>query len=236
MIGCSQTFGKEGFSFLQGATCCGTLILLLFLASCSSLEHPLRKLPKEIPPLQSPEEVAEPTKGPEAMDEQDTMALATIGPTIEHGTGEFLSTPKRGEEAASATGENDITLNFQDTDLREFIKVILSDVMGESFLIDPRVGGSVTIQTASPVSKAKVMPIFEEILAMNGAAMVPSDGLYKIVPRDAAVRGNLGPDLAGSRAGMGFAANIIPLRFIAALEMQKILEPFLTDPAGLTID
>jgi len=170
------------------------------------------------------------------MDEQDTMALATIGPTIEHGTGEFLSTPKRGEEAASATGENDITLNFQDTDLREFIKVILSDVMGESFLIDPRVGGSVTIQTASPVSKAKVMPIFEEILAMNGAAMVPSDGLYKIVPRDAAVRGNLGPDLAGSRAGMGFAANIIPLRFIAALEMQKILEPFLTDPAGLTID
>lgn len=234
MIDYSQTFGKEGFSLLHGVTCCGTLILLLFLASCSSLEHPLRKSPKEIPPLQSPEEVAEPKIETDAADEQEAIALETIGPTIDHGTGEFLSAPERGEEAASAAGENDITLNFQDTDLREFIKVILSDVLGESFLIDPRVGGSVTIQTVAPVSRAQVMPIFEEILAMNGAAMVPSDGLYKIVPREAAVRGNLGPELAG--AGTGYAANIIPLRFIAALEMQKILEPFLIDPAGLTID
>ena len=231
------TNGMRTFPVIHGATRYCAIVLLLCATGCSNLEDPLRKLPPESPANQSALEIDHPAPAELIVDEQtDEEAPVELEPVIDRGTGNYLGTPDRGASVAATSSDDDITLNFQDTDLREFIKVILGDVLGESFLIDPRVGGSVTIQTTTPVQKAQLMPIFEEILAMNGAAAVRSEGLYKIVPRETAVRGNLAPDLDGSGAESGFAANIIPLQYIAALEMQKILEPFLTDPAGLNID
>ena len=128
-----------------------------------------------------------------------------------------------------------ITLNFQDTDIREFINVVIKDVLNENYLIDGNVTGKVTIATARPILKEGLMALVEEILAMNGAAITKENGLYRIMPKSQAIKGNLTPSLS-KRTAEGYSIRIIPLEFIAAQEMQKILEPFLAEGNELRID
>ena len=130
----------------------------------------------------------------------------------------------------------DITLNFEETDIREFIKVILGDVLNLNYMIDPQVAGTVTVGTASPVNKAALLPLVEEILAMNNAAIIETEGFYMILPMTKAVRGHLAPSTRAFTDEVGYSVRIVPLTYIAAQEMQKILEPFLQEGASLRVD
>ncbi|MCI0400778.1 MAG: type II secretion system secretin GspD [Gammaproteobacteria bacterium] len=139
-------------------------------------------------------------------------------------------------ETKPDTEPGDITLNFEETDIREFIKVILGDVLNLNYIIDPQVDGTVTVETASPVKKEALIPLVEEILAINGAAIVETEGIYWILPKDEAVRGNLAPITPAFTDEVGYSVRIVPLAYIAAQEMQKILEPFLPEGASLRVD
>ena len=152
---------------------------------------------------------------------------------LELGTGEFVADVEPIKEDPSKPGN--ITLNFQDTDLREFLKVVLGDVLNENYVIDEKVVGKVTIATAKPIRKEGLIALVEDILAMNGAAIINKDSLYRILQKDQAVKGNLSPALSRQIAE-GYSVRIIPLEFIAAQEMQKILEPFLAEGGELQID
>ena len=152
---------------------------------------------------------------------------------IELGSGEFVTDVESIKEDPSEPGN--ITLNFQDTDIREFIKVVVGDVLNKNYVIDEKVVGKVTIATAIPILKDGLMTLVEDILTMNGAAITKENGLYRIMPKNQAVKGNLTPSLS-QRTADGYSVRIIPLQFIAAQEMQKILEPFLTEGSELHID
>jgi len=155
---------------------------------------------------------------------------------LEMGNGKFIATPKRSLAQSGDISNGDITLNFQDTDLREFVKVVLGDVLKSSFIIDPKVAGKITIETARPVNKEELLPLLEEILGMNNAALVETDNIYRILPKGQAVPSNLAPEFIEKERSGGYGVRIIPLQFIAAQEMQKILEPFVNDDKDIRID
>lgn len=155
---------------------------------------------------------------------------------IEMGTGNYIKQPEKKSKQITQNAEGDITLNFQDTDLREFIKVILSDVLGVNYFIDQDVGGKVTIETPKPISKDRVFPLLEETLAANGASIIRSAGMYRILPVDKAGKGNLSPSTIQNSSQDGYSIRIIPLKYVAAQEMQKILEPYVSDSTNLRID
>ena len=155
---------------------------------------------------------------------------------LEVGTGQYTAPPSSKKQIETDAIEGDITLNFQGTDINEFTKVILGDILNENFVIDRQVSGTVTIETSKPVSKKELLPLLEEILAINNAVMIKSDGLYKILPRAKAIKGNLSPDVITQSTGFGYSVKIIPLEYIAAQEMQKILEPFVNDGGSVRID
>ena len=113
--------------------------------------------------------------------------------------------------------------------------MVIRDVLNENYLVDANVAGRVTIATARPVLKADLMVLVEDILAMNGAAITKAGGLYRIVPKSQAIGGRLTPELV-SRSAQGYAVRIIPLQYIAALEMEKILQPFLAQGSELRVD
>lgn len=154
----------------------------------------------------------------------------------EMGDGNFIKESSPAPQGAAENEEGEITLNFQDTDVREFVKVVLSDVLGANFIIDPQVTGKVTIDTARAIKKEEVLPLLDEILAMNAAALIDKDGIYQVVPKAKAVGGNLAPATVSRNLPGGYGVRIIPLQFIAAPEMQKILEPFVTDANDIRID
>lgn len=143
------------------------------------------------------------------------------------GTGVFVGQPQP-QSPVTIQGGGNITLNFENTNLREVVKVILGDLLNANYSIDPGVQGAVTLQTSQPLSRKDLIPTLELLLRMNGAALVPQIGLYNVVPRDSAMRGMLAPQLGNSGQALprGYSVRIVPLTYIAAGEMEKILEPF----------
>lgn len=151
----------------------------------------------------------------------------------EQATTGFLDTapsPTRSD----AAGDGGINLNFQDTDLREFAQVILNDVLNENYVIDGNVQGSVTLNTARPVRPDTALGLLEDVLAMHGAALIRQGDLYRIAPKQQAA-GQLSP--APGEAGTGgYSVRVIPLTYLAAEDMQTLLEPFMAEGANVRID
>ncbi len=51
-----------------------------------------------------------------------------------------------------------------------------------NYILDPRVGGAVTIHTYGEVKQVDLMPMLQTILRVNSAAIVQVGDLYHIVP------------------------------------------------------
>jgi general secretion pathway protein D len=161
---------------------------------------------------------------------------------IYKGTGVLL----RGESAGgqlppgppSAPKSGPVVLNFEGADLREVVRNILGDILNESYTIDPNVGGQVTIRTTAGIPRDALPATLETLLRMNGATMVYEGNLWKIVPQTAALRGNVTPQLGNSSRALpaGFSVQIVPLKYVGAAEMAKILEPFAKDAQAVRPD
>jgi len=144
------------------------------------------------------------------------------------GTGVFVNT----KPAAPPTppGPEEASLNFEGLDVREVAKVILGDYLKESYTVHPAVAGTVTFRTIRPIPMKDLLPTLEMLLRQNNAAVVREEGIYKILPITA-VRGSVSPQLGGTPAPIpaGFSVLVVPLKYVGAREMAKLLEPFAAD-------
>lgn len=157
------------------------------------------------------------------------------GAQITQGTGTFIDESAAARRAAApATG--DVSLNFENTSIDDVIKLILGDLLDTNYIIDPAVKGTVTLKTSKPVSRDALLPILEELLKINNAAVIWSNGLYRIAPMMGAVRAAAPMRTPSSADGAGFAVEIIPLYYIGAKEMMKILEPMIPKENMLLVD
>lgn len=164
-----------------------------------------------------------PTESPEAAEA-----------VIYHGTGKFIAAPLKGESKAQLDEQGDITLNFHNTDIHEVIKVVLGDILNLNYVVDSKAAGSVSLQTSKPVTRESILPMFESILQVNGLALVETSQGYKVLPYKDAT--NTSVPRVSKRIGPGFSIQVIPLAFISATEMQKILEPVVAKDAFLRVD
>jgi len=151
------------------------------------------------------------------------------------GTNNYIATPGTTSDVRQSEA-GDITLNFQGTELQEFIKAILGNILNENYIIDPEVTGYVTVQTSRPIPKSELFPMFESILELNNVAIIRKNNVYQIVPDSQAIRGNIAPSTVTTKSDEGYGVRIIPLQYIAAQEMQKILEPFVADGNDIRVD
>jgi general secretion pathway protein D len=124
-----------------------------------------------------------------------------------------------------------VSLNFTRADLVEIIH-ILAQHLRLTYTIDPEVKGTVTINSAEPLRAEDLLPIFHQILRMNGAVAIKTGNLYHIMPiKDA--KGLARP--VGQNQEDSFALRIVPVRFFSVAEMKKVLTPFLR-PGGEIIE
>jgi len=97
---------------------------------------------------------------------------------------------------------------------------VLGALLRVTYAIDPAVRGTATLRTASPISRAQLLPALQALLAQNGAALVQSNGIYRILPAAAA---------AGSAVlsnGDTTGGGVIGLRYASAEDLAKVLQPF----------
>jgi len=124
-----------------------------------------------------------------------------------------------------------VSLNFNRADLVEIIH-ILAQHLRLTYTIDPEVKGIVTINSAEPLRTEDLLPIFHQVLRMNGAVAVKAGNIYRIMPiKDG--KGLARP--VGSGREDSFALQIVPVRFFAVAEMKKLLTPFVM-PGGEIIE
>lgn len=158
-------------------------------------------------------------------------------PEISRGSGSFINRSAAARGPAPAVG-GDVTLNFDDTAIAEVVKIVLGDILGENYVVDPAIKGSVSLKTSQPVKRDALLPILEELLKMNGAAMSWDGNFYRVAPLSAAARSGLSPRIAqrGAQSGAGYGVQIFPLRYISAKEMMKILEGMVPKENVMLVD
>jgi len=130
----------------------------------------------------------------------------------------------------------DATFNFEGESLHAVVKAILGDMLGQNYVIAPGVQGTVTLATPKPVSGAQALNLLEMVLGWNNARMVYSGGRYNIVAADQALAGTVAPSTAPASSARGFEVRVVPLQYISAEEMKKVLEPYARPNAIVNVD
>jgi len=132
---------------------------------------------------------------------------------------------------AVARSADMVSLNFNRAELVEVIHV-LAQHLKLTYTIDPEVKGAVTINSAEPLKRDDLFPIFHQVLRMNGVVAVKTGELYRISPiKDG--KGLVRPVAQGKEDG--YALQVLPVRFFSVSEMKKLLTPFVT-PGGEILD
>jgi len=149
------------------------------------------------------------------------------------GTGHFINAGAVRPVTVNAES-GDVTLNFHGAEIRDVIKTLLGELLKENFVVDSAVQGKVYLETSRPLSRDALIPALESVLRMNGAVLVQHDGLYEVLP-DSAAGAHLAPTLSID-GKLGSQVLLVPLRYVAAAEMRKILEPFKPSTGQIAID
>ena len=163
------------------------------------------------------------------------LAARPDGAKLYPGTGVFV---KPSPAPPTPPGPEEISLNFEATEIRQVAATILGDILKESFTVHPQVQGTVSLRTIKPIPRKDLLAVLEMLLRQNGAALIYEDSLYKIVPTSIAARGSVTPQLGSIGAPLrpGFNIVIVPIRFVGAKEMARLLEPFVVDQSVVRTD
>jgi general secretion pathway protein D len=155
--------------------------------------------------------------------------------SVQRGTGTFV---RRVTGPTVDTAPGDVTLNFDGTDIREVVKVILGDLLQVNYVLHPAVQGVASLETGRPLRRDHLIPTLETLLRMNSAAIVYRNGTYEVVPLANAVQGKLVPQLGESSRALpeGYSVQVIPLQYIGAEEMNNILQPLAPEGSIIRVD
>jgi general secretion pathway protein D len=139
-----------------------------------------------------------------------------------------------------------LVLNLPNASLTEVID-ILARRLKINYILDPRVKGSVIINTYGEIRAVEVKSLLDMILRINGATMVQVGDVYRIVPVAEASRLPLRPQTPDKMEDIPederMSLNLVFLRYTQAADMAKLLDPFrgegsqvvAYDPANLLI-
>lgn len=139
---------------------------------------------------------------------------------LNDGTTPQGASPAGGDDA----GGNGYDLSFENAPVATVAKVILGDVLGVGYAIDPRVQATVTLASVRPIAKADALYVLENALRMSGVALVRDrSGGYRLLPSNEAGPGGIDRS-ATAEAGQGISA--VPLRYVSAQSVFKLLDAF----------
>ena len=209
----------------------GTLMLLSFAEM--GFATPEQTAPVILPTAPAASSAA--TADPQSLSPNPSVISGTPEPTqtqpvtqIYKGTGSVVGAASPAHsDAATADSQGDITLNFVNVDVRDVAKAVLGDFLKLNYAVGASVQGTVTIQTSEPLPHDKILPVLEQALRLNGLALVKAENIYKIVPLGDAPH-EVGAVPVGPHhgpLGPGYGVSIVPLRYVAATEMEKLLTP-----------
>ncbi len=214
------------------------IALTLSVSGCELLgpkSH--EKLPlesvKQINETEQPEVIYQELSNEGALASEQNQAKIELYP----GSGQVIS-HKNARRTSKSSGKGEYSLNFDDADLGEVAKVILSDILAENYVLSPKVTGRVTLQTSQPLTKSELLPTLDMLLDINNAAMVYQDGLYQIKSKADALSSSAFSTYKNykNKVPAGYQVRVVPVRNVSAEELAEIIKPILQEKTILHVD
>lgn len=128
--------------------------------------------------------------------------------------------------SAQDPASNQATLNFVGAEIESVVKAI-GHYTRNTFIIDPRVKGTINLVSEKPVTKAQAMQMLTSALRLQGFSVVRSDGFYKVVP-EADAKLQAGPTQVNEVRGDQIATQIFRLNYESANNLVQVLRPLIS--------
>ncbi|WP_407165227.1 type II secretion system secretin GspD [Bradyrhizobium sp. ORS 111] len=130
---------------------------------------------------------------------------------------------------------NGFDLNFENTPVATVAKVVLGDILQVGYTIDPRVQGTVSLVSVRPVSKSDIIFVLEDALRLSGVVLLHDASGYRLTPLgDAVGAGRV--DAAAARPEPGFGVSVVPLQYVSAQTLLKLMDSFATRAGTVRAD
>ncbi|MYM80830.1 type II secretion system secretin GspD [Duganella sp. FT50W] len=125
---------------------------------------------------------------------------------------------------------DDAALNFVGADIESVIKAI-GHYTNITFVIDPRVKGTLTVVSEKPVTKSQAFGLLTSALRLQGFAVVSGDGFAKVVP-EADAKLQAAPTQVGaaqaSAKGDQIVSQVFHLNYESANNVVTVLRPLIS--------
>ncbi|HZR77318.1 type II secretion system secretin GspD [Bradyrhizobium sp.] len=134
-----------------------------------------------------------------------------------------------------ASGGSGYDLNFENTPVATVAKVVLGDILQTGYSIDPRVQGTVSLVSVRPVAKSDIVFVLESALRLSGVVLLKDPAGYKLTPLgDAVGAGRV--DAAAASPEPGYGVSVVPLQYVSAQTILKLMDSFATKPGSVRAD
>ena len=147
------------------------------------------------------------------------------------------SRERRGEGARGTSGDNLVSLDFDNVDLKVFIKYV-SEITGRNYVVDDKVRGRITLISPTKIRVDELERVLESLLELNGFTAVPSGSVTKIVPlREVKQRGvetDVGRDPREIAPIDRMVTHLVPLRYADINEVRNMLTPLVSKDGNIT--
>src|ERR1700733_10544928 len=165
--------------------------------------------------------------------------LATSGqskgssrPMMYEGTEVTAVSDERPQPSSSGNG---FDLNFENTPVATVAKVVLGDILGVGYTIDPRVQGTVSLVSVRPVAKSDIVFVLENALRLSGVVLLHDTSGYRLTPLGDAVGGGR-VDSASASPEPGYGVSVVPLQYVSGQTLLKLMDSFATKAGAVRAD
>lgn len=124
------------------------------------------------------------------------------------------------------------TLAFSNTPINEVVQTLLSDVLGETVIINDSIDGVMTLKSSKPLRKSQILPILETALDAKGVVLIHGKYGYELQNKANALN-SLNPRL---QAQVGYGVEVIQTQFISSKVLLDILKPMSKNGILLSAD
>jgi general secretion pathway protein D len=139
------------------------------------------------------------------------------------------------QEPVKFIGE-DVSLNFEQAPLEEVVHAVMSDILGLDYILDRPLQGKVTLRTRTPIPRDDLLVVLESLLKAHNALLIRGrDQRYMVTGAQQAMQLRPGVGSTEDR-GAGYSTMIVPLTYISASAMSKIIAPLADNSAFVRID
>jgi general secretion pathway protein D len=164
----------------------------------------------------------------------DDTGSKTPRPSVYYGTGTERPRVSGIEPTPDGSGYE---LNFENTPIATVTKVVLGDILGVGYTIDPRVQGTITLASGRPIAQNDILFVLESALRTANAVLVRDKTGYRLLPAaDAVGAGGVDRATAGNSPEPGYGITIIPLQYVSVQTVSKLLDSFAMKPGAIRAD